>query len=184
MRHVLVSLAAMVVVVAWTSVAFGQQGIAYINCMKNKDALGPCAPQICGYQACIAQQTSTTIRGIPDPGAWGASMAACQPHIQIIEQCGEKLRQAGPSPHPGQRWTAHSVSDCTGRDVGSSNGATPQDSFCGPNTAGQVAVCWDGAAHKHPGRAGAWCTYKSVSATACRGGTAPGRVFVCNPQAR
>ena len=180
MRRMLALLLA-VVTLGWSAAAFAQN--AYKNCMQNERVLGPCASAICGYQVCIEENTVGKFKGleVKDRGAWGAAMATCQPHIQRITQCGEELRQrAGPQ----LQWTVHGVGDCSGRDVGNSGGATPQDSFCGPNTSGQIAVCWDGATHRHPNRPGAWCTYKNVSVTACSGGGAPGRVYVCNPQAR
>ncbi|MCK6685526.1 MAG: hypothetical protein L6R30_24265 [Thermoanaerobaculia bacterium] len=72
-------------------------------------------------------------------------------------------------------WREVGTGDCTGSDVGSSQGPNPEANRCSPATAGLTAICW-----------GSWCTYKNVPARSCTGGANPGRMFTCEltPSAR
>lgn len=70
---------------------------------------------------------------------------------------------------PG-RWELLGTGDCPGRDVASSKGREPEGARCTPEAKGTAAVCWDGG-----------CTYKSIQADACSGGSNPGRLHRCEP---
>ncbi len=62
-------------------------------------------------------------------------------------------------------WRRVGTGDCSGRDVGDSNGSTPDDNQA---REGYIAVCWDGGAYKNSGRV--FCTYKNISPQQCTGG--------------
>jgi hypothetical protein len=79
---------------------------------------------------------------------------------------------------PPQHWRlAGEGVDCVGGDVGQSPGATPDEAKC--TSASLIAVCWDGQLYRNnTGPSPAWCTYKTGQ---CVQGSAPGRLFKCNP---
>lgn len=74
-------------------------------------------------------------------------------------------------------WTAAGVSDCSGADLGQSEGASPQAAMCTGEA--RTAICWDGNERRNGQPGHAWCTYKSTAAAQCRGGGAPGLLFAC-----
>ncbi len=78
------------------------------------------------------------------------------------------------------KWVSSGLGDCGGNDIGEKVGVTlPEASTCNANSAGNIAVCWDGNVHKNLSRNGPWCTYKSKAASPCRGGGNPGLAYVC-----
>jgi hypothetical protein len=83
------------------------------------------------------------------------------------------------------QWVLLGVDDCTGGDTGCSAGATPDPIMCDGNTSGTTAVCWDGVTYSNGIGCGssAWCTYKSVPAPLCTGGSHPGQVYECTAPA-
>jgi hypothetical protein len=79
------------------------------------------------------------------------------------------------------QWVELGVGDCSGRDTGSMDAvAFPPAEACTPERYGTIAVCWDGTQFHNLGDPSrTWCTFKSVSADNCSGGSSPGRVFEC-----
>ncbi|MHB8789653.1 MAG: hypothetical protein ACYDBT_07205 [Desulfobulbaceae bacterium] len=72
-------------------------------------------------------------------------------------------------------WHRVGVGDCTGHDVGSSDGVTPDESKA---LEGYTAVCWDGRELNNiynPGRP--FCTYKNIDPDRCSGGGNPGVMY-------
>jgi hypothetical protein len=69
-------------------------------------------------------------------------------------------------------WQPVGMGDCPGRDVGGTAGPTPDPSKCDAGFAGQTAVCWSNG-----------CTYKTIATGSCSGGTSPGQMYTCNPNA-
>jgi hypothetical protein len=65
-------------------------------------------------------------------------------------------------------WRPVGSGDCTGHDVGSTQGPRPEPGRCNPGFAGMTAVCFD-----------TWCTYKNVTTESCTGGSNPGNMFRC-----
>jgi hypothetical protein len=83
-------------------------------------------------------------------------------------------------------WKQVGVGDCSGQDIACSAGANPNQPECNAERVGLTSVCWTGGRNKgyppFPGCHGSpldWCTYKSVSPGACKGGGAPGEMWVC-----
>src|SRR5262249_47862876 len=82
-------------------------------------------------------------------------------------------------------WSFVRIDDCTGNDqaIGYSTGSDlPVLADCTHATNGLAAVCWDQSTYVNsliPGSAQG-CTYKTVTAASCTGGTRPGYVYVCN----
>jgi hypothetical protein len=91
---------------------------------------------------------------------------------ELKGQIGQKVQSS-----PSSKWTFIKLDDCSGRDVNSTGGELPKDEIC--SGAARTAVCWDGKLYQNGG--GAWCTYKSATASACSGGSRPGRMFSCSP---
>ena len=72
-------------------------------------------------------------------------------------------------------WLRVGTGDCSGLDVDSSEGSTPDPA---KGRARYTAVCWDGKQYNNsfsPGRA--FCTYKDVDAGSCRGGANIGVMY-------
>jgi hypothetical protein len=89
-------------------------------------------------------------------------------------------------PGGGFAWKQVGVGDCGGQDIACSAGAGPSDVECNAKRVGLTSVCWTGGANKgyppFPGCQGDpadWCTYKSVTPEACKGGGRPGEMWVC-----
>ena len=85
------------------------------------------------------------------------------------------------------QWNSKGSGDCGGRDIGCSKGGGPDNRRCHAETEGMTAVCWDNRPSGYPasfqqqcGGAAAWCTYKSIGASQCVGGRAPGRMYECS----
>jgi hypothetical protein len=109
-----------------------------------------------------------------------APIAALTAAVVLVANASSAQAQGRVDPRqPQARWVAVGVGDCTGRDWASSRGATPNAVRCTAQTAGRVAVCWDNVRYRHPRQPYQWCTYKTVSPTQCRGGAAPGTMYVC-----
>jgi hypothetical protein len=82
-------------------------------------------------------------------------------------------------PRPARWELVRAGFDCPGHDIGETSGSIPEATKClGANT---TAVCWDGGLFVNRSRSGGWCTYKSVTADQCKGGTSPGQVYQCIP---
>lgn len=81
------------------------------------------------------------------------------------------------APAPAALWVPAGTGDCSGTDVGRSEGHVPEPALCAG--AARTAVCWDGDVRRNGPAGRAWCTYKSVTAAQCRGGGAPGIVYSC-----
>lgn len=79
-----------------------------------------------------------------------------------------------PSAQPG--WERVGIGDCSGVDVGSSQGFTPDNTKA---SAAPTAICWDGKTYNNrfANSGTAWCTYKSVPAGQCSGGSNPGVIY-------
>lgn len=83
-----------------------------------------------------------------------------------------------PPPVPAFEWRQVGVGDCTANDANAgSSGNVPARSQCNEITVNKVAVCWDGATHRHP--KAPFCTYKTLSANQCTGGGSPGVMYSC-----
>lgn len=76
-------------------------------------------------------------------------------------------------------WLDTGLTDCTGRDVGSTSGSVPDNHYA---ASGMTAVCWDGKVYSNRNSPGvAFCTYKNVSRTACVGGINTGKAYSAAP---
>ncbi|MBI5543122.1 MAG: hypothetical protein HY901_04490 [Deltaproteobacteria bacterium] len=90
-----------------------------------------------------------------------------------------------PSPSPatsektGFAWKYVRVDDCGGEALGNTAGAQPDAVQCVAETLGYTAVCWDGVQQIHPSLTAAGCTYRTVSASDCKGGANPGLLYEC-----
>jgi hypothetical protein len=76
---------------------------------------------------------------------------------------------------PTWSWQKVGTGDCSGHDVASSNGFTPEK---GKAVRGRTAVCWDGRKFNNkysPRRA--FCTYKNIESNRCSGGDNPGEMY-------
>jgi hypothetical protein len=69
-------------------------------------------------------------------------------------------------------WQRVGTGDCSGRDVGSSGGSTPDNNQA---REGYTAVCWDGGTYRNSGRV--FCTYKNIAPNQCTGGGNPGVMY-------
>jgi hypothetical protein len=65
-------------------------------------------------------------------------------------------------------WQPAGVGDCSGHDLGGSNGPMPDPAKCDTRFAGYTAVCWANG-----------CTYKDVPTGTCTGGAHPGQLYNC-----
>jgi hypothetical protein len=83
-------------------------------------------------------------------------------------------------------WVYVRIGDCSGNDrsIGYSTGSdVPVAADCATGQAGLAAVCWDQTTYTNslvPGSA-AGCTYKTISASSCTGGSHQGYLYVCTP---
>jgi hypothetical protein len=87
---------------------------------------------------------------------------------------------AGPPP-PG--WVYVRIDDCTGnnRSTGFTTGTdVPDPANCTHAENGLAAVCWDQLMHSNYALSGPGCIYKTITASACKRGSDPGFLFVCN----
>ncbi|MGV7220973.1 MAG: hypothetical protein ACQ9MH_05595 [Nitrospinales bacterium] len=72
-------------------------------------------------------------------------------------------------------WLEYGTGDCSYHDVGSSEGAVPDDAKA---QEGYVAICWDGDNYKHSNSPRkAWCTYKKIAPAACTDGENTGVMY-------
>jgi hypothetical protein len=79
-------------------------------------------------------------------------------------------------------WIDEGINDCVGSDVEMTVGsAAPDPLFCGADTTGLVAICWDQSQHTNPAQTGPWCTYKNIRPIDCANGPNPGVFYVCAP---
>jgi hypothetical protein len=79
------------------------------------------------------------------------------------------------------------IGDCPGDDNAAIGYTTMSDvpvaADCTMATSGLAAVCWDQTQRTNtlvPGDAPG-CTYKTIPASACTGGSNPGYLYVCDP---
>jgi hypothetical protein len=83
-------------------------------------------------------------------------------------------------------WVYVRIGDCSGNDrsIGYSTGSdVPVAADCATAQAGLAAVCWDQTTYTNglvPGSAPG-CTYKTISASSCTGGSHQGYLYVCTP---
>jgi hypothetical protein len=83
-------------------------------------------------------------------------------------------------------WVYVRIGDCSGddRSIGYSTGSdVPVAADCATAQAGLAAVCWDQTTYTNslvPGSAPG-CTYKTISALSCTGGSHQGYLYVCTP---
>ena len=83
-------------------------------------------------------------------------------------------------------WVFVRVGDCSGNDrsIGYSTGSdVPIAADCATAQSGLAAVCWDQTTYTNslvPGSQPG-CTYKTIAASICTGGSHPGYLYVCNP---
>jgi hypothetical protein len=86
---------------------------------------------------------------------------------------------------PALGWVLVRIGDCPGTDraIGySTTNDVPVEADCTHAENGLAAVCWDQTTYHNeliPAMAPG-CTYKTISADACSGGTRPGYLYVCN----
>lgn len=72
-------------------------------------------------------------------------------------------------------WLKVGTGDCPGRDIGLTNGFTPDDKYA---KADYTAVCWDGSRFTNAGFPGkSACTYKNISPDQCTGGSNLGIMY-------
>ncbi len=74
---------------------------------------------------------------------------------------------------PTWSWQKVGTGDCSGHDVASSNGFTPEK---GKAVKDRTAVCWDGKYYKNK-NSRAWCTYKNIESNRCSGGDNRGVMY-------
>jgi hypothetical protein len=86
---------------------------------------------------------------------------------------------------PPHGWTYVGIGDCPGNDLqGYFGDAAPASSDCTDASIGLAAVCWDGVTYKNnsaPSPTAPGCTFKSLTPSACTGGSNPGYMYICNP---
>jgi hypothetical protein len=96
---------------------------------------------------------------------------------QLLQAQMEKPGSATP-PGTGGKWSweAIGVRDCSGHDTSDSSGSAPDASKA---NGGLIAICWDGKTHNNSfARSGqAWCTYKNIPASECKGGNNLGVLY-------
>src|SRR5262245_37523384 len=125
------------------------------------------------------------VGGATDPASIETALnVLCAPHRQALQQCAQEYAERHP-PH-GFVWKRVGVDDCGGRDISCSAGASPSQLECNAQRVGITSVCWTSGGNKgyppFPGCQGGppdWCTYKSESPDVCKGGGAPGAMWVC-----
>jgi len=72
-------------------------------------------------------------------------------------------------------WRLVGIGDCPGKDVGRSEGSTPNDNLA---KKGYTAVCWDGTTYNNKNNPGkAFCTYKNIDPSNCKGGRNTGEMY-------
>jgi hypothetical protein len=72
-------------------------------------------------------------------------------------------------------WQRVPDGDCPGNDIDSTAGFAPVQALAGKAL---TAVCWDGSYYRNQGQpSAAFCTYKSIDAEACVGGSNTGAMF-------
>lgn len=92
------------------------------------------------------------------------------------------LLAACAAPSGPHGWVDEGVNDCVGSDVEMTVGSdVPDPLFCGPDTTGLVAICWDQGQYTNPAQPSAWCTYKNITPIDCANGPNPGLFYVCAP---
>jgi hypothetical protein len=101
-----------------------------------------------------------------------------------LEPVFEQLRQS--TPRGDQIWLVGTIAyqwrqagqgDCSGRDVGRSDGEQPLIEKCNVGFEGRIAVCWNGQEFKNGSNK--WCTYKLATPDTCTGGSARGKFYQC-----
>jgi hypothetical protein len=111
--------------------------------------------------------------------AWnGASPAPSQamPVLQTPQPipAAEPVQSLPPAEKPavwnGGSWQVVDFDGCDGYDIRFHKNAEPLSELCDQEMAGKVAVCQVTG-----------CTYKRATPKQCRGGSKPGRMFVCTP---
>ena len=123
-----------------------------------------CTAAFQGFTA-VCWQGNCTYKNIPVASCTGGASPG---RMYVCNGAG-----VAPVPASGGGWTATGTGDCPGRDVGGSTGPNPDPAKCTAAFQGFTAVCWQGN-----------CTYKNIPTASCTGGASPGRMFICNYQAR
>jgi len=143
--------------------------------------------QPAGVGDCVGRDVGGTRGPAPDAGKCDASFAG-QTAVCWANGCTYKSVQTASckgGTSPGQlytcvagaattppvaklSWQSVGLGDCPGREIGASNGPAPDASKCNASFAGQTAICWTTG-----------CTYKSVTTSACTGGSSPGQMYTC-----
>jgi hypothetical protein len=95
---------------------------------------------------------------------------------QLLQAQMEKPGASSPPPTGGMSWERVGEGDCSGGDVGETDGFTPRDD---KTREASTAVCWDGKRYNNSfKRSGqAFCTYKSTLASACHNGNNTGALY-------
>jgi len=138
------------------------------------------APNECrgGSNPGVMYQCRATVVSAPPPAA---APPAAKPPAEPSAAPPPVAAAPGVQGAPG--WVPRGFGDCTANDWASTSGLQVDAAKCTPQTAGRVAVCWNGVTYKNPSRAGAWCTYKTVPLVRCTGGSNPGYLFECRTDA-
>lgn len=76
-------------------------------------------------------------------------------------------------------WERVGTGDCGGRDVGNSDGSTPDDNQA---REGYTAVCWDGRTYHNKYDRREFCTYKNIAPDQCTGGGNIGIMYRAVPR--
>jgi hypothetical protein len=120
---------------------------------------------VCWATGCTYKNVATAAcTGGANPGQMFTCAAAGSPSSAAAAP------RRGPASVGG--WQPAGMGDCAGHDVGGTAGGTPDPTKCDTGFTGQTAVCWTNG-----------CTYKNIATGACTGGSSPGQMYTCTPNA-
>jgi hypothetical protein len=98
-------------------------------------------------------------------------------------QAAEKKKAAVTTDAVAYEWVRETVDDCEGDGDFKEqvNDPNPARGLCQAATVDRVAICWDGAFHKHNHTTLVGCAYKGATKTLinCKGGSSPGHLYTC-----
>jgi hypothetical protein len=119
--------------------------------------------------------------------AWGGAPAAMpeakpvgKPAVVEPKAVAPEPKAVAPEPKPaaivpvvwkGGEWKEVNRGGCDAPDLQASKPGLPDDDLCDADMANKVAVCYS----DH-------CVYKNVTPKQCKGGSKPGRMYVCAPK--
>ena len=123
-------------------------------------------------QTATVSVTEGSVLVTPTNTAHQPVMLRANQEVEVAQNSVSAIRPVG-SQLQKLVWQRVGAGDCGGRDVGASDGPTPDNNQA---REGYTAVCWDGRSYiSNGGRV--WCTYKQVATEQCTGGGNPGIMY-------